>query len=186
MNLPKFVLSGVRRVLPALLLGSVAVSLSAWAGPKQVPFKARITAQEVILPYDPNGLCPDTGVVGTTTGKGTASHMGAVRLEATDCPIFVVYQGIPIPIGFTSGKLTLTAANGDELYAKYSGHLALIGAGVFSIVNGTYTVNNDDDDIPGTGRFSNAKGSGVLQGTITLVSDTEANAQYEVKGTLSY
>lgn len=179
MNLPKFVLFSVRRVLPALLLGSVAVSLSAWAGPKQVPFKARITAQEV-LGFDPL-RCPRPKEIpflpnlGTTTGKGTASHMGAVKLEATDCPVLT-----ESPPRFSDGRLVLTAANGDKINAAYQGVLEPvdISAGVFSIV-GDYTVNG------GTGRFTNATGSGTLRGTITLGVDG-ASAHYEVKGTLSY
>jgi hypothetical protein len=182
MNLPKFVLSGVRRVLPALLLGSVAVSLSAWAGPKQVPFKARISAQEV-LGFDPVRCpipepMPEMPLVpnlGTTTGKGTASHMGAVKMVATDCPVLT-----DMPPSFSDGRLTLTAANGDEVHAAYQGVLVPADETgiVFRIVGG-YTVNG------GTGRFTNATGSGTLGGTITLVPGG-ASAEYEVKGTLSY
>jgi hypothetical protein len=173
MNFAKSVLSGVRRALPVLLLGSVAVSLSAWAGPKQVPFKARISAQEV-LGFDPV-RCPGTFIVGTTTGKGTASHMGAVKMVASDCPVLT-----DMPPSFSNGHLTLTAANGDKVHAVYQGVLVPVDvdAGVFSVVGG-YTVNG------GTGRFKHATGSGTLGGSITLGA-AGASAQYEVEGTLSY
>lgn len=174
MTIAKTFLFGVRRRLPALVLCAAACGLSAWAGPKQVPFKAALATQET-LGFDLERCAG--GVVGTTTGKGNASHMGKVTMVATDCPLII--PGGPPP-SFSEGKLTFKAANGDELRAVYQGSLQPVDIPnqVFSIV-GQYNVTG------GTGRFSNATGSGSLTGTITLGPEV-SNGRYEASGTLSY
>lgn len=145
-----------------------------WAGPTNVPFKANIASQET-LGVDPD-RCPSTYVLGTTVGKGTASHLGAVTMLATDCPLLM--PGVAPT--FSNGQLTLTAANGDELRATYSGGLLPVAgtAGLFTI-SGPLTITG------GTGRFTHASGSGLLQGSIIL-GPLVSQGQYQVTAILSY
>ena len=144
------------------------------AGPTNVRFKASMATQET-LGHDPL-RCPSTGLVGTTTGKGTASHLGAVTLLAIDCPLLIA----GLAPTFSNGEMTFTAANGDELRATYSGSLTPV-AGTASLftLSGPFTI------VGGTGRFVNATGSGMLQGSI-LLGPLVSQGQYQAIGTLSY
>ena len=164
----------LRLALWALTLPAAAVCTLAWAGPQNVPFKASVTSQET-LGFDPV-RCPATGLVGTTTGRGDASHLGAVTMLATDCPVLA--PGV-LPV-FNDGMLTLNSASGDELRASYSGVLLPVaGSANLFTINGRFSVTG------GSGRFLGASGSGYLQGSITL-GPLVSQGQYEVTGQLSY
>ena len=167
--LPQACLS--RLALPLLLLSATA-SAPAWAEQRPVPFKASVMTQET-LTLDP-GRCPASFLVGSTTGKGTASHMGAVTLAATDCPL--TQDGVNF--FFSDGRLTLTAANGDKLTANYSGTLLPVpGANPPAhALNGVFAVTG------GTGRFAGARGAGSLQGSEDLAT---LKGRYEVSGMLT-
>ena len=160
-----------RLALPLLLLGAAA-SAPAWADQRPVPFKASVMTQET-LTLDP-GRCPASFLVGTTTGKGTASHMGAVALAASDCPL--TQDGVNF--FFSDGRLTLTAANGDKLTAIYSGTLLPVpGANPpLHAINGAFAVTG------GTGRFAGARGGGSLQGSEDLAT---LKGRFEVSGMLT-
>ena len=160
-----------RLALPLLLL-CAAASAPAGADQRPVPFKASVITQET-LTLDP-GRCPASFLVGTTTGKGTASQMGAVTLAATDCPL--TQDGVNF--FFSDGRLTLTAANGDKLTASYGGTLLPVpGANPpVHAINGTFSVTG------GTGRFAGARGGGSLQGSEDIVT---LKGRYEVKGMLT-
>src|SRR5688500_13416239 len=157
MKLSKFAPTLSLRCWPTLALVAAAFGVPAWAGPVAVPFKASIVTQET-LGYDPL-RCPIAGIVGTTTGSGQALHLGAVKMVATDCPLLA--PGV-LP-SFSDGVLTLTTINGDLLRASYQGALHPV-AGVPDL----YSIVGDLSVTGGTGRFAGAKGSGYLQGTITL------------------
>lgn len=170
MSLPPYL---SRLALPLLLLGAAA-STPAWADQRPVPFKASVSTQET-LSFDAQ-RCPGFApfLVGTTTGKGTASDMSAVTLLATDCPL--TQDGVNF--FFSDGRLTLTAANGDKLTASYSGTLLPVpGANPpVHAINGTFSVTG------GTGRFAGARGGGSLQGSEDIVT---LKGRYEVKGMLT-
>ncbi len=157
------------------VLAAVAFAGPALAGgPDNVPFKASMATQETLRP---DGVtCPEQPyVVGMTTGTGTASHLGAVALVASDC----ISPGLNA-FTFSNGHLTFTAANGDELRATYNGNLQpLSGSPPFSLysISGTITFEG------GTGRFTSASGSGYLQGTENIQT---GQGQFNVKATLSY
>lgn len=157
--------------ISALILGTATGA--AWAGPPDQPFKARVQTQEV-LDNNP-GRCPGSNLLGMTTGTGTASHMGAVTLQATDCPLTQDFVNFFV----SNGRLTLTAANGDQLNADYWGTLLPIpGANPpLHAINGSFSVTG------GTGRFSGAHGGGSLQGRQDLAT---LKGVYEVDGRLSY
>jgi hypothetical protein len=174
MKLSKFAPSPNLRCWPVLALVAAAFGAPAWAGPVAAPFKANIVTQET-LGYDPL-RCPLAGIVGTTTGSGQASQLGVVKMVATDCPLLA--PGV-LP-SFSDGVLTLTAANGDLVRANYQGALHPV-AGVPDL----YSIVGDFSVTGGTGRFAGARGSGTLQGTITL-GPLVSKGAYEVTGTLSY
>jgi hypothetical protein len=125
------------------------------AGPKDVPFRATLTVQEQIVP---DAGCHFSGLGGTLTGSGTATHLGAVTLSASHCSI-PTHGG---SVAISRGTLTFTAANGDILYAEYIGTLSPLpdASGTYTFV-GNYVVTG------GTGRFEDAAGDGLLAGTFS-------------------
>jgi hypothetical protein len=174
MKMPKFArLPFVRRLL-TLGLGAAACSSPVWAGPPWVPFKASLVTQET-LGFDPV-RCPLAGIVGTTTGTGQATQFGAVRMLSTDCPLLA--PGVPPT--FSNGLLTFTASNGDLISASYQGSLHPVDG-----VPDLYSVAGDFSVTGGTGRFAGARGSGYLQGTVTL-GPLVSKGEYQVTGYLSY
>ena len=159
----------ISSTLRAAVVASAALSSIAFAGPTSVPFKVKIVTQEE-LHFDITRVCPV--LVGTTTASGQASHMGAVSGISSDCAA---------PYGntfvFDHGKLTLTAANGDELRADYNGSLSPTVTPQIYSVAGSYQVTG------GTGRCSGASGSGTLQGIENLQT---GQGQLQLSGTISY
>ena len=139
------------------------------------PFKATLLAQEV-LGFD-RERCPDIGFVGYTEGRGQASQLGQLSLKASDCPI---PQGMG-QLLFSDGKLTLTAANGDQLQAVYFGQVTPRSSNVPAArIEGSFTV------IGGTGRFQGARGSGRLTGIADMSNPQMMKAQYEAEGHIRY
>lgn len=135
-----------------------------------VPFKASLNTEET-LGFNPVA-CPTAFLQGTTVGTGNASHMGSVTLRSTDCVVQVDGQ-----ITFTDGRLVLTAANGDQLSASYSGMLLPSAEPPVYSLSGSYTVTG------GTGRFKGATGSGSLQGSSNIVTGL---GSYTATGFISY
>jgi hypothetical protein len=94
----------------------------------------------------------------TTAGTGNATHMGRIR---SDGGLTIVGQAncIGNEVGFAAEMQdTFTAANGDKLMTAITMQLCPIAPGIYHGV-GTYVVTG------GTGRFANATGSGVFDGT---------------------
>ena len=158
-------------LLAAATLAALAPPLAQAGGTQSRPFKATVSTQETLGVNF--AACP-TVIQGTTTGTGNASHMGKVSLLATDCPILTPGPG---QFSFYNGQLTLTAANGDKLTAAYQGQLLPTAQPTVFSLNGVYTVTG------GTGRFTGATGSGVLQGSTDIVTGA---GQYDVSGRISY
>jgi hypothetical protein len=88
------------------------------------------------------------------TGTGNATQLGRFSIVESNC------MNTPNPDGtidFYNGEATETAANGDIIYASYSGTLTPLGGPIYridavSIITG------------GTGRFANARGEQVATG----------------------
>ncbi len=104
----------------------------------RVPFKGHaegvVTATEII----------EDGVLLTIVATGQATHLGRfTRVESV-----VIH-----PDGKLEGKITFTAANGDQLYVAVQG--GFISA---TTAEGTYTFTG------GTGRFANASGNASFTG----------------------
>ena len=94
----------------------------------------------------------------TTTGTGNATHLGQIT---SDGSLTIVGEASCIgnEVGFAAEMQdTFTAANGDKLMTAITMQLCPIAPGIYHGV-GTYVVTR------GTGRFANATGSGVFDGT---------------------
>ena len=179
------------RFAPALL--AVAAVLAAPTASAQlvegVPFKADVTVQETLRLPRPDDTLKCPVLIGMTNGQGTASHLGAVRLAASDCVV-------PTDGGFAffNGTFTFTAANGDMLIGSYatSGPVVLQPTMPNSNV---LTLSTPYVIISGTGRFSRATGAGTLSGTLRLAGVPTgappgvvgiAEGQYQADGRISY
>jgi hypothetical protein len=94
----------------------------------------------------------------TTAGTGNATHLGRIT---SDGNLTIVGEAscIDNEVGFAAEMQdTFTAANGDMVTTAITMQLCPIAPGIYHGV-GTYVVTG------GTGRFANATGSGVFDGT---------------------
>lgn len=91
----------------------------------------------------------------TDTGTCQLSHLGRTKYEGV--------LELDLVARTQRGERTLTAANGDELHLVTVGTSAPSGPGLVSFT-ATFTI------VGGTGRFANATGQGVAQGTANLIT----------------
>lgn len=172
-----------KMLLAAGLLAIASSQPTALAGPKDVPFKASLAAQETLGSVEgPCAELPNPHELvarGTTVVVGKASHLGRVAGVGTDC-IRLTDPGsntTPPSYAFEQGELTLTAANGDKLTCWYSGTFIPTTLYPVYAVTGVFRVTG------GTGRFANATGSGLLEGTENIET---FQGQLELSGRISY
>jgi hypothetical protein len=98
--------------------------------------------------------------------------MGTVSLASHDC-INPISQ---TEFTFRSDQVVLTAANGDQIFARYGGLLTVtIGA-----IAGGYQI------VGGTGRFVHATGAGIVQGSEEINPTGPSKGQIRLIGTISY
>lgn len=119
----------------AVLSGSV----SGAAVPMELEFK-QVSSGD--LQYI--GWCDQATGVGLAVapGTGTATHVGRFEVQQNQC--------VNLATGaVTDGASTLTAANGDEIYATYGGQFVLLEPPTLDLV---YRLSG------GTGRFTHAQG----------------------------
>jgi hypothetical protein len=123
---------------------------------QQVPFKgsAELTVTSVQVQ-------PDGSVLVTFVGTGHGTHLGQFTENAS-----VVINGDT----FTA-SVTLTAANGDQVFKRATGTISPTAA------SGTFTV------LGGTGRFANATGTGQVD---MVFSNGGANAAQTYEGTIQF
>lgn len=141
---------------PALLLAFLLVmpSDAVQAGPNDAPFRATLTVQETIAE---NTSCP-SGLGGTLTGSGTATHLGAVTVSATHCATPTGRGSVAI----SRGVITFTAANGAVLTADFMGTISPFPGDLqTNTFVGSFLITG------GTGRFANAEGDGLLSGSLS-------------------
>jgi hypothetical protein len=113
-----------------------------------------------------------------TDGTGTVSHLGQTTVHI---------DGVLTPTGpstFTvAGPLTLTAANGDQLFGDFSGSGTNVASGGSTGTTAT-TITG------GTGRFTGASGSVSGPFTQTPISTSATTAtfatEFSLSGTISY
>ena len=142
--------NGIKRLVAvaltvvALVLATVSVAFAGSSSER--PFKEHLSGYTYAIDYGGedrlfNGKCSvESDWMTFMSGTGTVSHMGTVSWTSEHC-----FQ----MNGFTFGdsNLVITAANGDQLFATYSGWMT--GATAFSenmVIEG------------GTGRFVGAEG----------------------------
>lgn len=117
-----------------------------------VPFKGEYT-----FSFGANGV----------SGSGIGSHIGRFMLAEQNNN-----EGFPV----ITGTATITAANGDQLFATHYGVVQMLGNGMAQ-VDAEFTITG------GTGRFSGATGSFESHGPANLVLGT-GSAVFE--GSLDY
>ena len=94
----------------------------------------------------------------TTAGTGNATHMGRISSDG-NLTIVGEVNCNDNEVGFAAEMQdTFTAANGDTVTTAITMQLCPIAPGIYHGV-GTYIVTG------GTGRFANATGSGLFDGT---------------------
>ena len=124
-------------------------------------------AQAAQRAYVSRGTAHFTGP-NTFVGAGAATHLaryeetGGVQFSDTADPT----------VSHLEASATYTAANGDQLYATFSGELN----GVTGAISATVTYTG------GTGRFANASGTATLSGQLLPGGSIEV----AVKGTIDY
>ena len=149
--------------LMVLLLVVTSIGVSA----DQVPFVSISTST---VPGGTLPVCDAAHPVPVAlVGTGHATHIGRFTEIQTHCVNSTTGE-------FTSGRFTVTGANGDAIFGTYSGHIVpttpTTGAiyGVFVLTGGT-------------GRFVGATGGGGATGTLDFVTG-EAN-DLVLRGTIS-
>ena len=118
------------------------------------PYVSRGTAQ-----FTPNGFVG----AGTATYLGAYSEAGTIQLTPTADP--AVFNA--------NATATYTAANGDQLYAVFTGQLN----GVTGVITATVTYTG------GTGRFAGASGTATLSGQLLPGG---GSIEVAVNGTIDY
>jgi hypothetical protein len=153
----------LQRVLAYCMTVLAAMYSAASFATSITPFTANIGFNETLGP--PTSTCFLTGAI---SGTGTATKLGAVSLASEDCinPISAT------TFVFTSDKVVL-GAKGDQIWAAYAGTLSATDHSI----HGTFVV------FGGTGRFKDARGIGVIDGSEDLSTGT---GQIQLKGALSY
>jgi hypothetical protein len=150
--------SAVSLALGFLLL-LVGISGSATAS-EEVPFKGRLDGTVTVTPTPPlvNVLIE---------ASGNATHLG-------NFTVVVPHQVNPVTRTGT-GTYQFDAANGDTLFADFTGNATLIAPGVLDIIE-TATITG------GTGRFANASGSFTCERIFNMAAGTTTGS---FEGTIS-
>lgn len=160
------------KLLGSLALAAMFVALTPTSGLAQgYPFQGSITVAYAATPNTGNvSYCggptgPDTYVV-EAHGVGT-STLGFLSMTL---------QKTLYAVGLMQGCATLTALNGDKLYAKYVGTEGASDAFAFQFGTGTLTFTG------GTGRFQGASGKVSFTGTFSGIE----MGSYLFEGTVSF
>ena len=151
------------RALPTESRGSPGAA-SRDAAPS-VPFRLVLTGNA-----DPKFLdqCKATNA---ESGTGVAEHLGNVTWSSSEVVNFCAEGGPSV-----AGTIVITAANGDQLTESYSTTLTIDGTTLTA--TGPYRVTG------GTGRFSDATGSGTIDVTGSLLPPFGVSGTYT--GTIAY
>jgi hypothetical protein len=133
------------------LASSTPVNSSVNGSPEGLPFHAVIDGNANPVPIDPCTL------ENHETGSGHALHLGVIIWSSDETVQFLSCSppSPPGPAIAVSGKFTILAASGDEIFGKYQ------TKGTLDTVNGV-SVHGEYSFVSGTGRFSNVTGSGVI------------------------
>ena len=130
----------------------LAFTATASAASKARPFQGYVTGQ-VWFTYDLASPSP-LDLWSDSSGVGDVSHLGATVMTSRH----------PTPTGdaITGGNMKLVAANGDEVWATYSGSapFPVIGVPSTIVAHTVFAIYG------GTGRFVDASGGGDMTGYV--------------------
>ena len=143
-----------RRLFALLLAAAGVLAMAAPVQAVERPYISRGTAQFV--------SATDFVGAGNATYLGLYSEAGSVQFSPTADPTVLHLEA----------RSTYTAANGDQLYAVFTGQLN----GVTGVITATVTYAG------GTGRFANASGTASLSGQLGPGGSLEV----VVKGSIDY
>lgn len=130
---------------------AVAAAALAFAAPASAADHGAGAAFNVRAAYDATIVGADaTGLSVVAAGSATGTELGSGAWNDTELAAFTA-SGLDI-----NGMLTLTAANGDQLFVQYHATTPFPDATGTIHPVGTFTI------IGGTGRFANATGEGTL------------------------
>jgi hypothetical protein len=165
-------LAGCQQAGP-LLNSTTAVTApsSLTVKPVDVPFTGVLTGEIAFDLANPKACA--AGFTTTSNASGTASHMGLTTWYSQHCSA-ANHQVL-------DGTLVLTAANGDEIRATYSGSCAeLPNPGE------PFTCSGNAAFSQGTGRFANAGGTAEWSAIVVFEADFTWPIQWEWEGSVRY
>jgi hypothetical protein len=156
----------MKRFSSAARLALAASAVLGLAGPvaadEQVPFRGRFVGVATTLSVNP------PIVSGVTNGTGTATQLGRFTFQQL--------HDVNVATGTLTGSYHFTAANGDGLFATFTGQSSATPTpGVRAVVE-TATVTG------GTGRFAGATGAFTVKRLINMSTHTAAGS---FSGTIS-
>lgn len=152
-------------------------ALPAVAGPKAIPFQATLGFTESVT----FTFQPPCFAMAQLSGSAEATEIGRVTAVSQDCinplgafdPATGSYQ-----FASTGPGVVFTLANGDHVYASYSGTLTY-QAGAPHAINGHFIITG------GTGRLAGVTGGGTVTGTEDISSVVTGRGQVVFDGSLS-
>ena len=144
--------------------GPAPRAATAAAAATALPFRGSVTADETGQ-FQPPNLVHSQDV-----GTGNATHLGRFAWFST----FTIVQGGD-GIGRATGTAVLTAANGDQLFATFTG--------VGMLVNGVADVHEAYVITGGTGRFADASGSFAMARSVAIATTGVSTGSFT--GTIS-
>lgn len=133
------------------------------------PLAATAQITETLVVPSPDGACQPTAehpgltATGKIAGQGLGAPIGGFAITSIDCIRSDIPGQFLPPFAFSSSTLTLTARNGDQLVARYSGTGTLSPLGLL-ILTGRFEITG------GTGAFGGARGSGSLSGVENVIT----------------
>lgn len=113
------------------------------AAQQQVPLKGNLQGN------DSDNFTGPTTVVVTSTGTGNATHLGLF--------LYKLVGTVNLLQGTETGTLTLTAANGDMIFAT------IVGSGAATSDPNVISITETATITGGTGRFEGAQGTFTIQ-----------------------
>jgi len=149
----------VRFAIAALTAIGITAPLAAG---EKVPFRGRFAGIAKPLAINP------PIVTAIASGRGVATHLGLFLFENP--------HTANVATGQLAGTFNLLAANGDKIFADFSGQASPTSTSGVRLVVGTATVTG------GTGRFAGATGSFMIQRLFDSLNSTTVGS---FEGTIS-
>ncbi|NNC92989.1 MAG: hypothetical protein HKN80_10910, partial [Acidimicrobiia bacterium] len=172
----------ISTIIALLLLGLFLMPASAVAADMEGDFTGTAVGEAAFDLANSSG-CPtpeDTppgfGITTITDAAGTAGSGGAVSLHSVHCPLATG--------GITSGQMTFTMANSDEIHGTYTGTATPIPPNIGDPILVTINIALNG----GTGRYAHASGAATLDAELVFEGLEDLAWPWEASwtGTVSY